>query len=192
MTTAQLTQDIQACKICEAYLPREPKPIFSFHAEARIAIISQAPGRIAHDKGIPWDDQSGDRLRDWIAVDRDTFYNTPHFAIIPMGFCYPGKGKTGDLPPRKECAPQWHKPILDLLPNLELYLIIGQYAQKAYFGKDRKKNLTETVRSFEEYLPKYFPLPHPSPLNVRWHRKNLWYETDVLPFLKERVKGILD
>ena len=132
---SDLSQSIRACTICEPFLPREPKPIFSFHAESKIAIISQAPGRVAHESGIPWDDQSGDRLRSWLGVNRTTFYDTPHFAIIPMGFCYPGKGKTGDLPPRKECAPQWHEPILKLLPHLKLFLIIGQYAQNQYLGK---------------------------------------------------------
>jgi uracil-DNA glycosylase len=187
----KLNQEIRACTICAEHLPLGPKPIFRLHPEARIVIISQAPGRLAHQSGIAWDDQSGRRLREWLDVDEPTFYDTSHFAILPMGFCYPGKGKTGDLPPRKECAPQWHESILHLMPKLELRLVIGQYAQKAYLGKDRKKNLTETVRSFEAYLPTYLPLPHPSPLNVRWHRKNEWFEEAVLPTLRDNVHRII-
>lgn len=188
--TEQLSSQIRNCTICENHLPQPPRPIFSFHAASTIAIISQAPGRVAHEKGIPWDDQSGDRLREWLGVSRDFFYNTAHFAIIPMGFCYPGKGKTGDLPPRKECAPQWHDSIFKLLPNLQLKLVVGQYAQKQYLGKNREKNLTETVRSFEQYLPEFLPLPHPSPLNARWRIRNEWFEEAVLPELQRRVKEI--
>ena len=184
-------EEIKQCRICEAHLPMGPRPVFRIHPEAKIAIISQAPGRKVHLSGIAWADQSGDRLRDWLGVDKDTFYNTPHFAIIPMGFCYPGKGKSGDLPPRKECAPQWHSTLWKMLPNIELSLIIGQYAQKYYLGSNRKKNLTETVRSYEEYLPKYIPLPHPSPINIRWRRKNEWFEEDVVPIVRQKVQAII-
>ncbi|MEN0003197.1 MAG: uracil-DNA glycosylase family protein [Bacteroidota bacterium] len=187
----QLIEKINACTLCAEHLPLGPRPIFRLHPAAKIVLISQAPGRLAHQSGIAWDDQSGRRLRTWLDVDETTFYDTPHFAILPMGFCYPGKGKTGDLPPRKECAPQWHAAVLRLMPNVELSLVIGQYAQKEYLGKTRKKNLTETVRAFEEYLPHYLPLPHPSPLNVRWRRKNEWFEEEVLPTLRERVHRII-
>ncbi|MCI5083568.1 MAG: uracil-DNA glycosylase family protein [Saprospiraceae bacterium] len=185
-------EEIRNCTICEEHLPLGPRPVFDIHPAARIAIISQAPGRIVHESGIAWDDQSGDRLRDWLGVDKDTFYNTPHFAIIPMGFCYPGKGKSGDLPPRKECAPQWHPTLWRMLPQIELKLVIGQYAQKRYLGKSRKRNLTETVRHYEEYLPEFLPLPHPSPINVRWRKKNEWFATDVVPKVTEIVQKIIN
>lgn len=188
----QLEQEIRQCTICAEHLPLGPKPILSLHPHSRIAIISQAPGRLAHESGIPWDDPSGERLREWLGVDKTTFYQAEHFAIIPMGFCYPGKGKSGDLPPRKECAPQWHSTILSMLPQIQLTLAIGQYAQKTYLGKSRNKNLTETVRHFETYLPEYLPLPHPSPLNARWRKKNPWFREAVLPVLRKRVKEILE
>ena len=186
-----LIKDIKACTICEEFLPLGPKPIFTINPNARIAIISQAPGRVAHHSGIPWDDLSGDRLRTWLGVDRDFFYSTDLFAIIPMGFCYPGKGKSGDLPPRKECAPQWHEPIFNMMAKLELKLVIGQYAQKQYLAKSRKKNLTETVIAYKEYLPEFFPLVHPSPLNVRWQKKNPWFEEEIVPVLQETIKKYL-
>lgn len=184
-------EEIRNCTTCAEHLPLGPRPIFRVHPEAKIAIISQAPGRVVHLSGIAWADQSGDRLRSWLGVDKPTFYDTPHFAIIPMGFCYPGKGKSGDLPPRKECAPQWHDILMNMLPNIELKLIIGQYAQKYYLGKSRKKNLTETVRTLEEYLPEYLPLPHPSPINIRWRKKNEWFETDVVPEIRANVQRII-
>lgn len=154
-------------------------------------IIGQAPGRRVHESGIPWDDKSGENLRDWLGVDSDRFYDPSYFAIVPMGFCYPGTGKSGDLPPRKECAPQWHELILSQLTGVRLTLLIGQYAQKYYLKQAVEKNLTETVRSFERYLPGYFPLPHPSPRNNIWKRKNPWFEQDLLPILKERVHFLL-
>lgn len=188
----QLEQEIRQCTLCAEHLPLGPKPILSIHPESKIALISQAPGRLAHESGIPWDDPSGQRLREWLGVDKDTFYQPENFAIIPMGFCYPGKGKSGDLPPRKECAPLWHPTVMNLLPNIRLSLLIGQYAQKAYLGKSRKRNLTETVRHFEEYLPDYLPLPHPSPLNARWRKKNPWFREAVLPILRKRVINTLE
>ena len=182
---------ISSCRICEEHLPLGPKPILRIHPKAKVSIISQAPGRLAHQSGIAWDDQSGNRLREWLGVDRETCYESNLFAIVPMGFCYPGKGKSGDLPPRKECAPQWHETVLHMMPEIELTLVIGQYAQKAYLGKTRKKNLTETVRSFEDYLPAYFPLPHPSPINIRWRRKNPWFEEDIVPLLQARMRAFI-
>jgi uracil-DNA glycosylase len=187
-----LENDIRNCTICAEYLPLGPKPILQIHPQAKIAIISQAPGRLAHESGIPWDDPSGVRLREWLATDEATFYQPENFAIIPMGFCFPGKGKTGDLPPRKECAPQWHQALLNMMPQLELTLLIGQYAQKYYLSTKRKKNLTETVRQFQEYLPVQLPLPHPSPLNARWRKKNPWFNTEVLPVLRKQVAACLE
>lgn len=186
-----LEKEIRQCRICAEDLPLGPKPILSIHPKSRIALISQAPGRLAHQSGIPWDDPSGHRLREWLGVDKETFYQVENFAILPMGFCYPGKGKSGDLPPRKECAPQWHDSVLAMLPNLQLTLLIGQYAQKAYLDKSRMRNLTETVRHFDQYLPQYMPTPHPSPLNARWRKKNPWFERSVIPVLRKQVQEIL-
>ena len=182
---------ILACNICAEHLPLGPRPVFRVHPASKIVIIAQAPGRMVHLSGIPWNDQSGDRLRDWLGVDKDTFYEASNFAILPMGFCYPGKGKSGDLPPRKECAPQWHETLLNMMPNLKLKLVIGQYAQKAYLSNTRKRNLTETVRTFEEYLPDSFPLPHPSPINIRWRKKNPWFESAIVPILQAHIKEAL-
>ncbi len=186
-----LTSQINACTICSEHLPLGPKPIFRIDPEAKIVIISQAPGRYAHQSGIPWDDPSGERLRQWLDTSPTTFYNPKNFAIVPMGFCYPGKGKSGDLPPRKECAPQWHATVLKMMPNLQLTLLVGQYAQKAYLGSRRKRNLTETVFAFDEYLPSVLPLPHPSPLNARWRKKNLWFEDRVVSVLQQQVHQLL-
>jgi uracil-DNA glycosylase len=190
-TLEPLSQQIDGCTICSDSLPLGPKPIFRIDPAAKIVIISQAPGRLAHLSGIPWDDPSGNRLRSWLGADEATFYDSQNFAIVPMGFCYPGKGKSGDLPPRKECAPQWHSSILKMMPNIQLTLLIGQYAQKAYLGTRRKKNLTETVFAFEDYWPEIIPLPHPSPLNARWRKKNDWFEERVLPILQDKVAQLL-
>jgi len=186
-----ILQKIRDCTVCESELPLGVNPVVKAVAESRIAVIGQAPGRVVHESGIPWDDKSGKRLREWLGVTDAEFSNPINFGILPMGFCYPGKGKSGDLPPRKECAPLWHEPLLAELPNIKMILLIGSYAQKYYLSKSRKKNLTETVRAYDEYLPKYFPLVHPSPLNFRWLRKNPWFEEFVVPDLKERTKKIL-
>lgn len=187
-----LQKELSACKHCEPELPLGAKPIFNFSATSKIAIIGQAPGAITHRNGLPWDDPSGIRLRNWLGVDQETFYDSKHFAIVPMGFCYPGKGKGGDLPPRKECAPLWHQRIWDTLQAVELYILIGQYAQKAYLGKSRKKNLTQTVQHFEEYLPQYFPLVHPSPRNQIWLRRNEWFEAEVIPVLQSMIQKMIN
>jgi len=163
----------------------------SVHPKSKISIIGQAPGRIVHESGVPWKDKSGDRLRDWLGVDHNTFYNAEIFAIIPMGFCYPGKGKTGDLPPRPECAPQWHEALLKKMPNIELVILIGMYAQKYYLKKETKKTLTETVANYTDYLPNYFVLPHPSPRNRFWLTKNPWFEDEVLLELREKTANVL-
>jgi len=186
-----LEQEIAACTVCAEHLPLGPKPIVRLPESARIAIISQAPGRLAHQSGIPWDDPSGKRLRTWLDVDESTFYESGLFAILPTGFCFPGTGKSGDLPPRKECAPLWHARALAALPNLELKLVIGAYATRRYLGDRFRPNLTETVRHFEDYLPEYFPLVHPSPRNQIWERRNPWFIDTVLPPLQSMVRSFL-
>lgn len=187
----KLKNTIADCLICESFLPNRPRPILQFSSESRILIIAQAPGQKAHDKGIPFDDLSGDNLRAWLGVTREQFYNSELFAIMPMGFCFPGKGKSGDLPPRKECAPQWHDKIIKQMESIELIILVGKYAQDYYLKDNPYKNLTETVISYQEFLPKYFPLVHPSPLNFRWHGKNKWFLESVIPELKKRVATIL-
>lgn len=187
----QLLSEIRACKVCKDHLPLGPNPVVSAQKTARIMIIGQAPGTKVHASGIPWDDASGHRLRDWLQIDKSVFYDDTQIAIVPMGFCYPGRGKGGDLPPRPECAPLWHQRLLAQLPDLQLTLLIGQYAQKAYLGKKRKKTLTATVKNFEEYLPDYFPLVHPSPRNMIWQSKNPWFNEDVVPVLQTIVTKIL-
>lgn len=179
-----LLKEIRQCNVCEKYLTAGVRPVLAAHPESKIAIIGQAPGSVVHRSGIPWDDKSGKRLRTWLGVDEATFYNPEIFAIIPMGFCYPGTGKSGDLPPRKECAPLWHGKLHTYMPRLELTLLIGTYAQAYYLRKNRKKNLTETVQSYAEYLPSFLPMPHPSPRNNIWLKKNAWFEEEVLPTLQ--------
>ena len=186
-----LLQDIAQCKLCKDKLPLEPRPIMSAHANSKILIVGQAPGIRVHNSGIPWNDPSGERLREWLQVDKNEFYNPELFGIVPMGFCYPGTGKSGDLPPMKECATTWHEKLLAQMPNVELTLLIGKYAQNYYLGKTQKKNLTETVGAFEEYLPQYLPLPHPSPRNNIWMKKNPWFLEAVLPTLRDRVANCI-
>lgn len=187
-----LLHNIRQCAICEKHLPLGPRPIVSARPEAKIVIIGQAPGTKVHASGIPWDDASGKQLRKWLDVSAEDFYDETKFAIVPMGFCYPGKGKGGDLPPRPECAPQWHQKLLDFMPNIELILLIGTYSQKYYLKSEAKSTLTETVANYKAYLPKYFPLPHPSPRNRFWLAKNPWFEKEVLPELKRLTKTILN
>lgn len=187
----KLKDTIADCIICANFLPNRPRPIVQFSSKSKLLIIAQAPGQKAHDKGIPFDDLSGDNLRSWLGVSREQFYNPELFAIMPMGFCFPGKGKSGDLPPRKECAPQWHNKIMEQMKNLELIILVGKYAQEYYLKDNPYKNLTETVISYQEFLPKYFPLVHPSPLNFRWHGKNKWFLESITPELKKMVATIL-
>jgi len=182
-----LLAEIRACQICRVYLPNGPRPIVQFSTQSRILLIGQAPGARVHASGIPWDDASGDTLRQWLGVDKSQFYNPDLFAIMPMGFCYPGSGKSGDLPPRPECAPTWHARILQQMPYIRLTLLIGQYAQNRYLGNRMQGNLTETVRLWPSFLPTYLPLPHPSPRNRIWLKKNDWFEKEVLPELRGRV-----
>ncbi|SHI98008.1 uracil-DNA glycosylase family protein [Aquimarina spongiae] len=184
----QLLSDIRSCDVCAEHLALGPRPVVTGHPEAKIVIIGQAPGTKVHASGVPWDDQSGKQLRKWLDVSDEVFYDETKIAIVPMGFCYPGKGKSGDLPPRPECAPLWHQKLFNHMPNIELIILIGQYAQKHYLQKNVKNNLTETVRAYHEYLPKYFTLPHPSPRNRFWFTKNPWFAMDVLPVLQSMVK----
>lgn len=187
----QLLANIRACEVCKEYLPLGPRPIVAAHPNARIVIIGQAPGIKVHQTGIPWDDASGKQLRTWMNVDDETFYDPSKIALVPMGFCYPGKGKSGDLPPRPECAPLWHDKLLSKMPNLKLIILIGTYAQNYYLGNAAEKNLTETVKNYTAYLPKYFPLPHPSPRNRFWLTKNPWYVENVIPELQKKTKEAL-
>ena len=185
-----LITEITKCTICQPHLEHGVNPVMTASAKSKIAIIGQAPGSVVHRTGIPWDDKSGERLRSWMDVSKDEFYDSDLFALIPMGFCYPGKGKTGDLPPRPECAPKWHSLVMDELKELKLILLIGTYAQKYYLKSLVKKTLTETVKSYNTYLPKYLPLPHPSPRNNIWLKKNRWFEELVIPELKRQVKTL--
>ncbi len=186
-----LLHDIRQCKICEAHLQLGPRPVATGHPESKIVIIGQAPGTKVHQSGIPWDDASGKQLRRWLGVSTEEFYDETKFAIIPMGFCYPGKGKSGDLPPRKECAPQWHQALFDEMKHVKLVILIGMYAQNYYLKNKAQRTLTETVSHYKDYLPKYFVLPHPSPRNRFWLTKNPWYEEEVLPKLASEVEKIL-
>jgi len=190
-SVSQLLGDIRKCTHCQAHLPFGPRPIVSFSEKSKIWIIGQAPGSVVHENGVPWQDQSGKRLRQWLGVDEESFYDPDKFGILPMGFCYPGKGKGGDLPPRPECAPLWHQQVMDLVSTASLSLLIGQYAQKYYLGKRRKKNLTQTVQAYPTFLPEFFPLPHPSPRNRIWLAKNDWFEMNVVPELQLRVQEAL-
>jgi len=186
---ANLSMAIKACEACGS-LPLGPKPIFQFSEKSRILIAGQAPGRITHEKGIPFDDPSGNRLRDWLGVTRDQFYNPDLFAIVPMGFCFPGSGKSGDLPPRGECAPLWRDKVLAALPDIDLVLVVGKYALDWHLHDRQQKNLTQTVANWREYWPQILPMPHPSPRNGMWLAKNPWFGEDVLPALKARIREI--
>lgn len=183
----QLAAEIRACTLCSAQLPLGPRPIVRLHADARLLIIGQAPGTKVHASGVPWDDASGERLRHWMGVDRETFYDAARIAIMPMGFCYPGRGKGGDLPPRSECAPQWHERVRAQLPQVRLTLLIGQYAQARYLDT-RGITLEQVVRGWRMHLSGGFlPLPHPSPRNTLWLKKRPWFEAEVMPALRAEV-----
>lgn len=189
-TLATLLTDVRACTLCAAHLPLGPRPVVQIHASARILVAGQAPGRKVHASGIPFDDASGERLRDWLGVTRETFYDPKQFAILPMGFCYPGTGTSGDLPPRPECAPAWRQKLLSHVPKLELSLLIGQYAQ-AYHLPGARTSLTELVQAWREHWPKVVPLPHPSPRNNIWLKRNPWFGDKLLPVLRKRVAQVL-
>lgn len=190
MIFEKIKQEIMADPMNEPYTKKGIPPLFKASVDARIVIVGQAPGRKAEATQLFWNDLSGDRLREWMGVSREIFYNTNRIAHLPMDFYYQGKAKNGDVPPRKGFAEKWHPCLLDEMPNIETIILIGSYAQKYYLNKRREKNLTETVRNFQEYLPEYFPLVHPSPLNLGWLKQNPWFEKDVLPVLKEIVAHI--
>jgi uracil-DNA glycosylase len=181
---------VRACRLCAAHLPLGPRPVLRASSTARLLIIGQAPGTRVHQTGIPWNDPSGDRLRTWLQLEREQFYDESQIAIMPMGFCYPGKGKSGDLPPRPECAVQWHDSLLAEMPAIELTLLVGKYAQDYYLGSQRQ-TLAETVRGWQQHTAGLFPLPHPSPRNIRWFRNHPWFEAEVLPALRSHLETIL-
>jgi uracil-DNA glycosylase len=187
---SSLLAEVRGCRLCEADLPRGPRPIVQLDTASKILIVGQAPGRKVHDSGIPFDDASGDRLRTWMGIGPDTFYNPADVAILPMGFCYPGSGSSGDLPPRPECAPAWRKKILDRLTHVELTLVIGQYAMQYHLPASRG-TLTEKVGSWRDHWPSVVPMPHPSPRNNIWLKKNPWFEAEVVPELQMKVASIL-
>jgi uracil-DNA glycosylase len=186
-----LLREIRACRICAEHLPLGPNPVLRAGADAQLLIVSQAPGTRVHATGIPWNDASGRRLRDWLQIDAATFYDEQRVAILPMGFCYPGRSGSGDAPPRPECRATWHPRLLPLLPKVRLTLLVGQYAQAHVLGTQRKPSLGETVRAWRDYLPAHLPLPHPSPRNVGWFKANPWFEGEVLPVLRARVHALL-
>ncbi len=186
---SDLLNEITACQICEGQIPA-PRPVLRAESSAKLLIVGQAPGTKVHASGIPWDDASGKRLREWMGIDSQTFYDSSKIAIIPMGFCYPGKGRSGDLPPRPECAPTWHEKLMAALPAIECKLLIGNYAQRYYLSDDFK-TLTDRVRNWRDFAPDTFVLPHPSPRNRLWLKKNSWFEADTVPVLQKTVQSIL-
>ena len=189
-TVASLLAEVRACTLCAAHLPLGPRPVLQLDPAARILIAAQAPGRKVHDTGVPFDDASGERLRSWLGVTRAQFYDARRFAIVPMGLCYPGKGRGGDLPPRPECAPRWRPALLQALTQLRLTLVIGQYAA-AWHLPDERSGLTAAVQNWRRYWPTLMPLPHPSPANNRWLARHRWFEHELVPRLRERVGQIL-
>ncbi len=189
-SAAVLLREVRACTLCAVHLPLGPRPVLQLHPRARILIAAQAPGKRVHDTGIPFNDPSGERLRAWLGVTRETFYDPQQIALLPMGFCFPGTGTSGDLPPRPECAPAWRAPLLGLLQQVQLTLVIGQYAM-AYHLPQQRGNLTHTVAAWRELGPTLIPLPHPSPRNNRWLARNPWFEQELLPVLRERVAAAL-
>ncbi len=187
-----LLAEIRACTLCAEHLPLGPRPVLRASPTARIMIVGQAPGTRVHESGVPWDDASGKRLREWLGLDAASFYDENRIAIVPCGFCYPGRVEGGgDLPPRPECPPRWHAPLLAAMPNIGLTLLVGLYAQAQYLGKRRKRTLTETVQAWRDYLPEYFPTPHPSWRSTGWLNKNPWFEAETLPEIKRRVQALL-
>ena len=187
----ELLAAVRACRACEMHLPLGPRPVVQAAASARILVVGQAPGLRVHRSGIPWDDPSGERLRGWMGVSKDAFYDASRIAIIPMGYCYPGRGAGGDLPPRRECAQLWLDQLLARLPLIELTLLIGQYAQRHFLGSLRKQSLAETIYAWAEYAPQYIPLPHPSPRNTPWLQRHSSFERQLLPELHSRIAALL-
>jgi uracil-DNA glycosylase len=188
---SSLIKQVSNCMICEPHLPLGVRPVIQCNTNARILIAGQAPGLKVHQTGKPFNDASGERLRQWLSINEEVFYDANKIAILPMGFCYPGKGKSGDLPPRKECAPAWRASLLNALPNIQLTIVLGKYAQAYHMPQHKSRSLTELVKSWREHWPNIIALPHPSPLNNRWLSKNPWFEVDVLPTLQKQVATIL-
>jgi uracil-DNA glycosylase len=187
----KLLSEIRACTVCTKFLPNKPRPIVQACIHSKIVIIGQAPGQKVQDSGIPWNDQSGNELRRWLGVSKQQFYDSKLFALIPMGFCYPGKGSSGDLPPRPECAPLWHHQLLSEMKNVDLTLLIGKYAQKLYLDSKFNATITENIKNYTEFMPQYLPLVHPSPRNKIWQKKNPWFELEIIPKLQEMISNIL-
>jgi uracil-DNA glycosylase len=187
-----LLTEIRACRLCQETLPLGPRPVLRASASARVLIVGQAPGTKVHASGVPWDDASGKRLREWLRMTPEEFYDAHRIAIVPMGFCYPGKTGSGDAPPRPECRATWHPRLIPMLKDVRLTLLIGHYAQAYFLGKRRKASLTETVAAHAEYLPKFFPLPHPSPRNIGWFKAHPWFEREAVPDLREHLRKALN
>ena len=187
----KLFKKIQSCEVCKEHLPLGPRPVVQLNEFSKIIIISQAPGRRVHESGIPWNDASGKKLREWMNISNEIFYNSSFISILPMGFCYPGKSISGDLPPRRECAPLWHEQVFKYFEGEPLILLIGQYAQRYYLKNSFKESLTATVKNYEEYLPTFFPLPHPSPRNQNWVKINPWFMEKAIPELQKRIREAL-
>lgn len=188
----KILQEVKTCTLCAASLPLGPRPVVQLHPAAKILIAGQAPGTRVHATGIAFNDPSGDRLRAWMGVEHAQFYDAEKIAILPMGFCYPGRGNAGDLPPRPECAAHWRARLLALLPGIELTLVIGQYAQDWHLADRQKATLTDTVRAWREYWPQMLVLPHPSPRNNLWLKKNPWFEAELLPPLQSKIRSLVD
>jgi uracil-DNA glycosylase len=187
---AALLRDVRACRLCAPHLPLGPRPVLQLHAQARILLAGQAPGRRVHESGVPFDDPSGERLRNWLGIGPEVFYDPTRVAILPMGMCFPGTGRSGDLPPRPECAPAWREPLLRQLPRLELTVVIGRYAMDYHLGA-AGATVTAAVQDWRRHWPAVVPLPHPSPRNNLWLRRNAWFEKELVPQLRERVAGLL-
>lgn len=186
-----LLAEVRACRACEAHLPLGPRPVLQAGAAARILIVGQAPGARAHASGVPWDDRSGERLRDWMSIDAGTFYDDSRIAILPMGYCFPGRAASGDRPPRRECAPLWLDRLLKQMPSIELTLLVGRYAQAHFLGSAGSAPLTATMKAWRLHAPRVIPLPHPSPRNIAWFIANPWFEGELLPVLRQSVRKFL-
>jgi uracil-DNA glycosylase len=189
--TTRLLAEVHACTRCAAHLPLGPRPVLQAHAKARILVVGQAPGRKVHQSGLPFSDPSGERLREWMGIDKATFYDPLRIALLPMGFCYPGTGRSGDLPPRMECAPTWRARLLATMPDIQLTLLLGQYALAWHLQEASSTTLAATVRAWRDHWPRVLPMPHPSPRNNRWLKRNPWFEAEVIPRLRQRVQHVL-